>query len=314
MFRGPDPGQIHVGEPRWLSFHDNRRVLSAFVRLSRFEFLIGGFVLFWVGTRAAEGVISPTSYLAGQGMVTTIQLVAQYANEYFDQEPDALATNRTWFSGGSGALVSGRLPPRTALVAARISSGLAVVFGVWAAFLDMRLGLVGVVALLGSWWYSAPPMRLISRGWGELVAAVIVGGLVPLTGALAAGDPNWKLLASFVLPLVVINVVMLMALDAPDAISDIAAGKLTLWVRLGDESARALHLFLVIGTLVAIGALAPWRPGWSTGLAFAATAMLLPQVALLRGDVIGTRANILTLSAVASLVTVSLGFGLGTMP
>ncbi len=284
------------------------------MRLSRFEFLIGGFVLFWVGTRAAEGEIPPLHYLIGQGMVTTIQLVAQYANEYFDQEPDALATNRTWFSGGSGALLSGRLPPRTALVAARISSGLAMLFGVWGASIDIRLGLVGVIALLGSWWYSAPPMRLISRGWGEVVAAVIVGGLVPLTGALAAGDPNWKLLASFVLPLVVINLTMLMALDVPDAISDSAAGKLTLWVRLGDESARAFHGFLVFGTMVAIGALAPWRPGWSTVLAFvAASALLLPQLALIRGDVSGRRANVLTLSAVASLVTISLGLAIGTL-
>lgn len=292
---------------------DNGWVLSAFVRLSRFEFLIGGFILFWVGTVAAERAISVGPYIAVQGMVTAVQLVAQYANEHFDQEADALATNRTWFSGGSGALLTGRLPPQAALTAARISGGLAILFGVWATFIDVRLAVVGSIALVGSWFYSAPPIRLISRGWGELVAAMIVGGLVPLSGAIAAGQPDWPVLGSFLLPLVLANVAMLLALDAPDASSDLASGKLTLFVRLGEKSARAFHLSAVVGTIIAIGALAPWRAGWSTGLALVASVTLVTQVILLRGEVSARRANLLTMSAVASLVILALGLGVGAL-
>ena len=109
------------------------RRFRAFLRLSRPEFLVGGVVFFWLGTRAGDGGLSWSHYLAGQGMVSSVQLFAQYVNEHFDQATDAVTTNRTWFSGGSGVLPSGRLHELTALRAAAVAGTAALGFGIWSA-------------------------------------------------------------------------------------------------------------------------------------------------------------------------------------
>ena len=95
--------------------------LWVWVRLSRPHFLLGGFLMFGLGastTRPVDG----TDYLTGQLMVTMAQLTAHYANEYADVDADRSVEHRTAFSGGSGVLVDGSLPVRSALWAARVTS------------------------------------------------------------------------------------------------------------------------------------------------------------------------------------------------
>lgn len=68
-------------------------------------------MLYALGAAAAVQMgitINWAVYLLGQVVVTSIQLMGQYLNEYYDKEVDRLtANNRTWFSGGSGALSAG---------------------------------------------------------------------------------------------------------------------------------------------------------------------------------------------------------------
>ncbi len=287
--------------------------LLAFVRLTRPEFLVGGFLFFWLGTRAAGAELTLAHYVAGQGMVTSIQLFAQYVNEHFDQATDAISTNRTWFSGGSGVLPLGRLPSRTALWAASVSATSAIVFGAWASTHDSRLGIIGIVALVGSWLYSAPPVRLIATGSGEVIAALIVSGLVPLTGALSRGQVDWALLLAFTTPLVLANLAMLLAVDAPDEDADAATGKLTLWVRLGRRRAARWHgvvLLLASGTLLL---LAPWRPAWSTARALLVLPLFAAQQYLIQEDRPTENGSALTLLAVLSVGGLALTMGSGTL-
>ncbi|MBT8217547.1 MAG: prenyltransferase [Acidimicrobiia bacterium] len=284
----------------------------SFLRLTRAEFLLGGIALFWLGTRAG-GDISIGRYLLGQGLVTSIQLVAQYANEYFDLDADTAHDNRTWFSGGSGVLAAGRLGPIVAKRAAQVAAAMAVLIAVAALAIDWRLTAIGAIALVGSWWYSAPPVRLVASGFGELTTAIVVGGLVPLTGAVAAGDIQARLLTSFVAPTCLVTFALLMAVHAPDADSDARVGKRTLTVRLGLARSAQLHRAVSIAAIASIFLLAAWRPDWSTGLAVPGAALLMTSTMLISPHPSGTRANLLTFAAVASLVAVSLGFGLGTL-
>lgn len=284
--------------------------IEAFLRLTRPEFLLGGAVLFWLGTRAAGGAVTAASYALGQALVTSIQLLAQYANEYFDRETDAHASNRTWFSGGSGVLPSGRLEPMVALTAAGAAAVVAVLLLLVAGLVDWRLGAVGLIALAASWWYSAPPLRLVSTGWGEPIAAFTVGALVPVTGALAIGGAtDWRLLLSFVIPMVLVVWGMLLAVDAPDAVSDRATGKRTLWIRLG-ERAVAFHAWLCVSAIATVLLAAGWRPTSSTAwAAAAATSVLGIEHYFIRGEVTGNRAHLLTLSAVASVPLIAFALG-----
>ena len=86
--------------------------------------MLGGFLLYALGAAAAVQMgitINWAVYLLGQVVVTSIQLMGQYLNEYYDIEVDRLmANNRTWFSGGSGVLSAGGISPSAVLAAVRI--------------------------------------------------------------------------------------------------------------------------------------------------------------------------------------------------
>ncbi|MGH2592111.1 MAG: prenyltransferase, partial [Anaerolineae bacterium] len=184
-------------------------------------------------------------YALGQVIVTAIQVMTHYANEYFDAEADrANGANRTWFSGGSGVLPDGRLAPRIALRAARISAGVAIAAIGIALPIEPAVSLVGGLALLGGWFYSAPPVRLVASGFGELATALMVSLLVPLTAVLMQRSPIGAPLLAVALPLALINLAMQLAFEFPDFDADRATGKRTLTVRLGRD--RAVHLHNVL--------------------------------------------------------------------
>jgi 1,4-dihydroxy-2-naphthoate octaprenyltransferase len=221
------------------------RSVLLFLRLSRPIFLLGGALVYGLGTALAEflaGEVDLTRYLIGQGLVTSGQLMAHYLNEYFDAPADRSNPNRTWWSGGSGALGPGGLPRRTALYAAMAGMVLVVLL---VSVLGSRIPAVGWILLLliflGAFFYSVPPVRLIDTGYGELAASVLVAGLVPAFAfALQTGRLD-RLVWLSTLPLVALHLAMILALELPDYPNDVEHGKRTLAVRVGWPSALRLH-------------------------------------------------------------------------
>jgi 1,4-dihydroxy-2-naphthoate polyprenyltransferase len=231
-----------------------------FVRLGRPLFLLGGFLFYGLGAATAVyagAVIDWSHYLRGQLAVTLIQLMAHYANDYFDLAADRANRHSTPWSGGSRVLVAGQVKEPVALAAALVLAALALIViltitlahptGPWAGFLL-------ALALLLAWQYNAPPLRLHSSGWGELATAFIVTGLTPLAGYyLQAGGthtamrPSWLLLL-VVLPLCCLQFNMLLAIEWPDAAGDAVVGKRTLVVRLGGATAARLYLMVLVAT------------------------------------------------------------------
>ncbi len=189
----------------------------------------------------------------GLTMVWSVQLTAQYANEYFDRLADRAVEHRTWFSGGSGVLPTGRLDPAVAMVAAAAATAIALgVIATMAGRVPLA-AVVGLVALAGSWAYSAPPLRLVGTAGGDPVVTIIVAGLVPLTGAIVQGRVS-SLLWMVVGVLVPFHLAMLIAFALPDVNSDARAGKHSLAVRLGVKAAGRLHLlYVAIGTATMAG-------------------------------------------------------------
>ena len=246
----------------------------AFIRLTRPVFLLGGALLYAVGVALSEGPISWADYAVGQAMVTAIQLTAQYANEYFDLEADRQAgEHRTWLTGGSGVLAQGRLAPGTALRAAVIASIASLALTVAVGAVTPWAALVGLLALIGSWMYSAPPIRLVASPFGVAAASVIVAVLVPVTGALVQGSAPVDRVLVVVLPLFLLHNAMLIAFERPDLGGDAAAGKQTLSLRLGSTTTARLHgVFIGAAYAALVLAIAPgpltWaEAGWALGLA-----------------------------------------------
>ena len=228
------------------------RRVAYLLRLARPLFLAGGFVFYFLGVAMAVyqgATLHWPALLAGQLAVTAIQLMTHFSNDYFDLEADRHNRTPTRWSGGSRVLGEGLLPPRAALVAALVCGGvglaaiatLAVVVRPVAWSVALLL-----LALVLTWGYSAPPLRLHSRGFGEATVAVVVPVLTPLVGyTLQAGRPSLlPLLATF--SLACLQAAMILVINFPDAEGDRHAGKDTLVIRLGRERAALLHRLLLV--------------------------------------------------------------------
>ena len=144
-------------------------------------------LVFGFGTTIALGSGSTFNWVAClYGLLALIPASASvhYANEYADYETDLL-TDRTPFSGGSGALQLSGYPRRLALISAwvALSIGIILVSTGWTAGLLNATAIVTLV--LGTffgWMYSLRPLAFAWRGWGELVNPVLGGILLPIYG------------------------------------------------------------------------------------------------------------------------------------
>ncbi len=235
-----------------------RDTVLAFVKLGRPKFLVGGLLLFALGSALAAVAGVPTNwhrYLGGQAIISTTQLMTHYANDFFDLEADRANTTPTRWSGGSRILPSGQLTPRVALSAALVLAGCALLLTLLVAHFARSAPFIAPLALLIialSWAYSAPPFRLLSRGLGELTTALVVTLLTPLFGFYLQSEAFQWLPVLACLPLCGLQFAMLLTIELPDAASDAALGKRTLVVRRGAAWGAHVGAGIVAGSFCAL--------------------------------------------------------------
>lgn len=232
------------------------RQLWLFIVLSRPHFLIGGFALFALGAAIARYLghrLDLGLYIFGQALVTVGQLMTHYLNEYYDGPTDTQNERRTWFSGGSGAIGPGLLSRRTAMYAAIVCLAfMAILVSGWLVrdTVPLLAWLLFILLLIGAYSYSAPPLRLQSTGYGEVTAALIVGGIVPsFAFALQTGELH-RILFMSTAPLVALCFAMLIAFELPDFPTDAKYGKNNLLVRVGWRNAMRLHDLAIAFTIL----------------------------------------------------------------
>lgn len=198
-------------------------------------------------------------------------------NDYCDHlnGTDARNTQRLYpYTGGSRFIQNGVLSPLQVRAFAIALFGATIAGGVWLlAAAGTGLFWVGLAGLAIGWAYSAPPLKLNSRGVGELCVAagfllVVVGADYVQRGAFALRP--W--LAGAPYALLVTNILFIN--QFPDREADRASGKLHWVARLAPSTAvwgYALILLLaglglaggiVSGRLpaVAAGAFVAWIP------------------------------------------------------
>jgi 1,4-dihydroxy-2-naphthoate octaprenyltransferase len=174
------------------------------------------------------------------------------------------------FSGGSGVLTTGRIQPRQAMLVIIGLYGLALVIGIYFAFVVgiASLGIAAIGAAI-SIVYSARPFRLAYRGLGEL--AMLVGYGPVITGwayYVHAGVLTSDILLIGLIPGLSMWTMILIN-EIPDYAEDRQAGKKNLAYRLGPAGAKNLFIgslvgiYIYIAWLLVIGVL----PG-SAGLVF----------------------------------------------
>lgn len=210
--------------------------------------------------------------VGGAIVLLHVSASVHYANEYADAETDA-RTQRTLFSGGSGALkrygLSRRLPLGAAWVSLILGGIGATVFYRAGMLNPISFVLLGMGAFLG-WMYSLPPLAFAWRGWGELLNAFLGGLLLPLYGfaTQAAGIEPEAIAACLPFAGLVFN--NLLATQWADRIADAAVGKFTLAVRLPGRRLRRLYLATLAvsaaGVAVSHGRLLPAVASWGAAL------------------------------------------------
>ncbi|WP_230976309.1 prenyltransferase [Pseudothauera nasutitermitis] len=178
-------------------------------------------------------------------------------NDFHDRDADPLNRKRLFpYTGGSRFIQNGVLNARQI---AALGYGLlcvSMIGGLWLTWASgPGLLVIGAAGLLLAWAYSAPPLYLVGRGLGELciVAAwllVVAGTDYVQRGAFSA----LPFTAGLSYALLVAN--LLYINQFPDHQGDAAAGKRTLVVRLGPQTAKWGYLLIA---LVAYG----WLVGMS---------------------------------------------------
>ncbi len=233
--------------------------LLALLKMGRFLVLLSGVAAYGLGLSMAYYDLGQVSWLrAGLGLLVMSlgTLMAHYANEYADVDTDAV-TRRTYFSGGSGVLPSGELPPIWALRAALVCGSLALGLAVWFVMVgvfDPQALAITVLALLGGWFYSMPPLALERTSAGELDNAALGGFLMPLI-AYAAQTEVTPLTLVRLIPAFLIVFANLLGVHWADRLADASVGKRSLVVALGERT-RALHAVTILAAYAFVFALA----------------------------------------------------------
>jgi len=185
-----------------------------------------------------------------------IHLGVNTANDYFDAKTgaDDVNTTPTPFSGGSRVIQYGLLPAPAVL---SLSTAAYAVGGVIGLYLALTRGLpillIGLLGLLVSYGYTAPPMKWVYRGVGELAVGVGFGPLLVL-GSYFVQAQSFTLEAFLAsLPVGMLVMLILYVNEIPDRTWDDEAGKKTFVARIREESVVTGYLVSVVALYAIVG-------------------------------------------------------------
>jgi 1,4-dihydroxy-2-naphthoate octaprenyltransferase len=209
-------------------------------------------VVLGIAIAASEGAFDLLSAILTIVGASCVQLGLNVANDVFDtaQGADDVNVTPTQFSGGSRVIQYGLVSfRRMAAVAAGFYLAAAVIGLILLALRpSAALLLIGVVGIIVSLAYTAPPLKLVYRGLGEIAVAVgfgplmLLGAYVVQTGGTVTTE---ALIAS--LPIALLVSLILYVNEIPDRRGDARAGKRTLPVRFSKVT-------VITGYRVTVGA------------------------------------------------------------
>lgn len=242
------------------------------LRAARAPFFTGSLAPIVVGTACAfwqTGQVNWLHAVLALLALTCLQAGANLANDYYDHvsgNDEVNVSYATPFTGGSRFIQKGLATPGQILAAALISILLGGALGaylVWATgWPVLALGIAGAVT---GFCYSAPPLKLGSRGLGELFI-MLDFGVLPVLGAYYVQAEAFTLSAfvsSLPVGFLITNVLWINQFQDMDA--DAAVGKRNWVVRLGRRRAADVHaaFFVLTYASIAAGILLGLLPAWS---------------------------------------------------
>lgn len=219
-----------------------------FLRTTRLPFLSATAVpvLLGIAVAARGGTFNPWLALLTVIGAAFAHLAINVSNDIFDtlSGADEANVNPTQFSGGSRVLIYDLMTLRqlialdAALLGGAVAVGLVLVWATGSAAL-LWIGLAGIALGLA---YTAPPIKLVYRGLGEIGVAIGFGPIM-LLGAyvVQTGSLSWEAAVASI-PVAILVALILYVNEIPDRVGDAAAGKGTLPVRLPQGAVTAIYL------------------------------------------------------------------------
>ncbi len=201
------------------------------------------------------------------GFALCVQVACNFANDLGDSLRGADTSARV---GPRRAVASGDIAPADMRRGIWVACLLGLVVGSPVGLLSPWLFLAGLLAVVCALAYTLGPFPLAYRGLGDVfvVGCFGVQATVLTCWAVHLGQPEcschvtmpWAqaLLAGLGLGLLADNI--LVANNARDYETDLAAGKRTTVVRFGRGFARSLYLFNLVAGLACLGAVFGWLP------------------------------------------------------
>lgn len=235
--------------------------LRLFLRLSHPLPLLGGALLYGLGSAIASYLGRPFDfglYMLGQSLVTVLQLAAHFSFEYHEPQVEGEDHRPNPYLGVSRALGPEGLSRQTALNATVVCLVIAttlVSIMLVGGQIPLVAWLILLLIFLGYFFYSTPPVRLLTSGYGELVLSLVIAGLIPsFSFALQTGELHRLLLMSTT-PLVALHFAMMINFELPEYARNVKLEKRTLMVRLGWATVMRIHdlaiVFAIASFLVA---------------------------------------------------------------
>jgi 1,4-dihydroxy-2-naphthoate polyprenyltransferase len=260
-----------------------------FLRATRLPFLSATFVPVALGTAVAALHGEWHWWLALLTLVAAscVHLGLNVANDVFDTMSGADQANvtPTQFSGGSRVILYRLLTMRQmALMSAGfyvVGAGIGLYLAITRAFWPLLI--LGLIGLLISVTYTAPPLRLVHRGVGEIAVGIGFGPVMVL-GAYYVQAQTYSGEAVYAsIPVAILIALVLYVNEVPDRPGDAKAGKRTLPVRLSKDTVIAVYVAAVAaaGGLILGGAISGLLPR-PTVIALAALPLAIPVYRALR--------------------------------
>ena len=211
--------------------------LKQIIKLTRMPIVLAVLPIFFIGVLFAlrsGASFSLANFLWGFCILFIIEIAASFANDYYDYEADK--NNRQFgFSGGSGVLLEypellpfAKWASVTFFILSLLLTGLFIVVASQPLWVIAYIG----VAVFFCWFYTAPPLRLVYRGLGEL-PHLLAGIMFPGWGYLILTGTLTFNLIIFAIPFGFLGLTVILNFEIPDMEADIHGGKRNLIVMKG---------------------------------------------------------------------------------
>ena len=237
--------------------------LWTFLLATRLPFLTATFVpiLLGLAIAARDGVFHWGFAIATVVAGAAIHIGLNVANDVFDtlSGADDANVNPTQFSGGSRVIQYGLVSLRgmTMISATGYVVGIGLGLYLVVARGSLELLVIGVVGVLISVFYTAPPFRLVHRGLGEITTGLGFGPVMVLGAyTVQTGRFAWEPLVASI-PVGIFIALVLYVNEIPDRAGDAAVGKRTLPVRWDQTTVARGFLVAAAAAFLLIAVAAP---------------------------------------------------------